>query len=39
MDKYIWTYSVNGVGLEAKELCIIGDEFYGKRQRNNVHFL
>ena len=29
MDKYIWTYNVNGVGLEAKELCIVGDTVLG----------
>ena len=29
MDKYIWTYSVNGVGLEAKELCIVEDTILG----------
>ena len=29
MDKYIWIYSLNGVGLEVKELCIVGDTVLG----------
>ena len=29
MDKYVWTYNVNGIGLEAKELCIVGDTILG----------
>ncbi len=29
MDKYVWTYSVDGVGLEAKELYIVGDTVLG----------
>ena len=29
MNKYIWTYIVDGVGLEAKELCIVEDTILG----------
>ena len=29
MDKYIWIYSVNGIGLEVKELCIVEDTSLG----------
>ena len=30
MDKYVWTYMIDGVGLEAKELCIVRDTVLGK---------
>ena len=29
MNKYIWTYIVDGIGLEAKELCIVEDTILG----------
>ena len=29
MNKYVWTYIVDGVGLEAKELCIVEDTILG----------
>ena len=29
MNKYIWTYTVDGAGLEAKELCIVKDTVLG----------
>ena len=29
MNKYVWTYIVDGIGLEAKELCIVGDTILG----------
>ena len=29
MNKYIWTYTVDGAGLEAKELCIVEDTVLG----------
>lgn len=29
MNKYIWTYIVDGVGLEAKELYIVEDTVLG----------
>lgn len=29
MNKYVWTYTVDGVRLEAKELCIVEDTVLG----------
>ena len=29
MYKYVWTYIVDGFGLEAKELCIVEDTILG----------
>lgn len=29
MDKYVWTYSTDGVSLKARELCIVKDTILG----------
>lgn len=29
MNKFVWTYSVDGISLEAKELCIVEDTVLG----------
>ena len=29
MNKYVWTYIVDGLGLEVKELCIVEDTILG----------